>query len=408
MEVSLVAPGLQREEKITAFLFRSHSKEWTTDGMSWIRPSSYDGTTLECFASTGGGSYSAVYIPVKLEATLTSTSITTTKTMLTTLEVTVPVEVQATDGGMVFGVVLASIALIVVVAAIGWQLYVGNVKCHKPETPGKLLQQVSERCQRLKEMRKPAKVGIEPAPGTPSETTGGKQAQTDAQDHFWDWANDLIKSSSKEETPTPTQREGQAFAKPKVSSPPTLPPRFPARKPAAEKEEYFQSFAQELREMVSAGIPGMTVDSHPADVVPPAPPPKRPSQSGPPALPPAPPPKRISQMSQAIRSPPPLETAEKLAVRVDSAYADWMQDFASVAALAPSAESSADESPPPPPPPKQPRAIAYKPQLKAPPPPSAASSSSDLRHIAKALPGAVAWLQFTSIALGWIKQPVTG
>lgn len=49
------------------------------------------------------------------------------------------------DSGMIIGVTLASLALIVVVGAIGWQCYVGNVKArvtpgtHRSRSGGSLL-----------------------------------------------------------------------------------------------------------------------------------------------------------------------------------------------------------------------------------------------------------------------------
>ena len=143
-------------------------QEWTVDSMTWLLPSSYGATELECLAGTGGGSYAAIYVPVKLETTLTSTSMTSTRTLVTTVT-SVPVEVQFTDGGMVFGVVLAGIALVVAAGAIGWQCYVGNVKVQKPEMPRELLKQVSDQWQGMKEKMqwKSARVGTEPTgPGT--------------------------------------------------------------------------------------------------------------------------------------------------------------------------------------------------------------------------------------------------
>lgn len=390
-------------------------QEWTVDSMTWLLPSSYGATELECLAGTGGGSYAAIYVPVKLETTLTSTSMTSTRTLVTTVT-SVPVEVQFTDGGMVFGVVLAGIALVVVAGAIGWQCYVGNVKVQKPEMPRELLKQVSDQWQGMKEKMqwKSARVGTEPTgPGTerkeawpenpqPKPQAERKQARSDAQDHFWDWANDLIKSTSQGDAPTPphTKSSGQSFAlgPPKVGSPPTLPPRFSVRRPSVEKEEYFQSFAQELREMVSSGIPGLIADS-PVDVIPPSPPPKRSVQSNFPALPPAPPPRPRRDTSSAVSTvPPQLANAERVAVRVDQAYSDWMNDFASVAALAPSARESPDSPPPPPPrpplqsmlpgPPPRPAIANQAAELKAPPPLNRGGSSSlsELRNFAKAPP----------------------
>jgi len=328
-------------------------QEWTTSSMTWLYPSSYNATSLACSAATGGGSYAAIYIPVKLAETSTSTTWTETRTYQTTAT-TLPVFVPTpTDGGMVLGVSLASIALIVVVGAISWQCYLGNVKVQKPETPEKILKGVSHNCQRLKEkmdsFRTP-KVGIEPPTTEPTDSTAkaGAQASTtskkDAQDHFWDWANDLVQSTSRTEQPQPKQ-----FVASKSGSPPHLPAtRFNMPKPSAEKQEYFQSFAQELREIVSSGIPGMIADSDP-DVVPPPPPPKRSLQNVEVKPPPTPPP-WVREATVLSTLPPPIVNAEKIDLRVDQAFSDWKTDFAAVSVFAP--PTAEEEPPPPPPPPK--------------------------------------------------------
>ena len=101
--------------------------------MTWLLPSSYNATSLECSAATGGGSYAAIYVPVKLEATSTSTTWTETRTYQTTVTTLPRFVPTPTDGGMVMGVALASIALIVVVGAITWQCYLGNVKVRTRE-----------------------------------------------------------------------------------------------------------------------------------------------------------------------------------------------------------------------------------------------------------------------------------
>lgn len=150
--------------------------------------------------------------------------------------------------------------------------------------------------------------------------------------------------------------------------------------------------------MVSSGIPGLIADS-PVDVIPPSPPPKRSVQSNFPALPPAPPPRPRRDTSSAVSTvPPQLANAERVAVRVDQAYSDWMNDFASVAALAPSARESPDSPPPPPPrpplqsmlpgPPPRPAIANQAAELKAPPPLNRGGSSSlsELRNFAKAPP----------------------
>lgn len=358
-------------------------QEWTTDSMTWLLPTSYDATTVECFAATGGGSYAAIYVPVKLEATFTSTTGTTTRTYMTTETSTSIPAIPATDGGMVVGVTLAAVALIVVVSVIGWQCYVGNVKVQKPEMPQKIMKQVSENCQRMKDKMRKSKVGIEPST-EPKEAWESKpqasgRAQQDAADHFWDWANDLVKEGQG----TPSGPPSKAFSvRSKSGSPPHLPPRFAVPKPSVEKQEYFQNFAQELRDIVSAGMPGMIADSpdSPADIVPP-PPPKRSVPSAPPRPPPSPPP-WVRESAALSTLPPPMVNAEKIEVRVDQAFSDWKNDFAvatlgsmgslgsslgsslSLAKLAPGAPGTPGTEDPPPPPP-QPREVK---QLPVPPP----------------------------------------
>ena len=349
--------------------------------MTWLLPTSYDGTTVECFAATGGGSYAAIYVPVQLEATSTSTTDTTTRTYMTTEPYYGDIQeaIPATDGGMVVGVTLAAVALIVVVSVIGWQCYVGNVKVEKPEMPQKIMKQVSENCQKMKDKMRKSKVGIEPST-EPKEAWESKpqasgRAQQDAADHFWDWANDLVKEGQG----TPSGPPSKAFSvRSKSGSPPHLPPRFAVPKPSVEKQEYFQNFAQELRDIVSAGMPGMIADS-PADIVPP-PPPKRSVPSAPPRPPPSPPP-WVRESAVLSTLPPPMVNAEKIEVRVDQAFSDWKNDFAvatlgsmgslgsslgsslSLAKSAPGAPGTPSEDPPPPPP--QPREVK---QLPVPPP----------------------------------------
>eukprot|EP00435_Cladocopium_sp_Y103_P064405 s1590_g26.t1 len=357
-------------------------QEWTTDSMTWLLPSSYDATTVECFAATGGGSYAAIYVPVKLEATFTSTTGTATRTYMTTETSTSIPAIPAADGGMVVGVTLAAVALIVVVSVIGWQCYVGNVKVQKPEMPQQIMKQVSENCQRMKDKMRKSKVGIEPSTepkeaweSKPQDPQASGRAQQDAADHFWDWANDLVKEGQG----TPSGPPSKAFSvRSKSGSPPHLPPRFAVPKPSVEKQEYFQNFAQELRDIVSAGMPGMIADS-PADIVPP-PPPKRSVPSAPPRPPPSPPP-WVRESAVLSTLPPPMVNAEKIEVRVDQAFSDWKNDFA-VATLgslglgssslgslgsppksAPGAEQETQEPPPPPPQPREPPK-----QLPVPPP----------------------------------------
>lgn len=178
-------------------------------------------------------------------------------------------------------------------------------------------------------------------------------------------------------------------------------------KPSAEKQEYFQSFAQELREIVSSGIPGMIADSDP-DVVPPPPPPKRSLQNVEVKPPPTPPP-WVREATVLSTLPPPIVNAEKIDLRVDQAFSDWKTDFAAVSVFAP---PTAEEEPPPPPPPPKYMPMLQN-QMPRPPPrpisnrPSGSSGSratpmgskdEALRTLAKApgMPAAATWTQVES------------
>lgn len=228
-------------------------------------------------------------------------------------------------------------------------------------------------------------------------------SRKDAQDHFWDWANDLVQSTSRTDQPQPKQ-----FAASKSGSLPPLPAtRFNMPKPSVEKQEYFQSFAKELREIVSSGIPGMIADSDP-DVVPPPPPPKRSLQNIEVKPPPTPPP-WVREATVLSTLPPPITNAEKIDLRVDQAFSDWKTDFAALSVFAPPA---AEEDPPPPPPPPKHMPMIQN-QMPRPPPrpisnrPSGSSGSratpmgskdEALRTLAKApaIPAAATWMQVES------------
>ena len=129
-------------------------------------------------------------------------------------------------------------------------------------------------------------------------------------------------------------------------------------------QEYFQNFAQELRDIVAAGIPNMIADNQQGeDIVPPPPPPKHALQSGPPQPPRTPPPwVRESAVLSAL--PPPLEKAEKIDVRVDQAFSDWANDFMEIDLTASPKSAAA----PPPPPPKRPPSATSQLTLPKPPP----------------------------------------
>ena len=213
----------------------------------------------------------------------------------------------------------------------------------------------------------------------------GEESSNARQAHFWDWANTLVQSTSKAELAD--EPKNQAFVKPSL---PHLPPRSALHRPSVEQQEYFQNFAQELRDIVTPGMPGMIADAQPdEDFVPPPPPPKRRSEIQP-QPPPSPPPwQKESNVLAAL--PPPLTNAEKIEVRVDQAFADWANEFSVDLAPGPTPKS-VSSAPPPPPAPRRsesengtlPRPIGREPPT--PPWRNEASSTSSLRSLAKALP----------------------
>ena len=185
-----------------------------------------------------------------------------------------------------------------------------------------------------------------------------RKAQQDAQDHFWDWAKDLARSTEMSQSkesfssrPFGSQHSG--------GTPPSLPPRFSLPKPSEEKEEYFQNFAQELCEAVGFGMPNEVTDDSDSVPLPPPPPPKRPSTSSV-TPPPEPPPfYRRGSLTSSLTSVPALAprlAPERIEVRVDQAFSNWANDFALAPVVKPQGA--------PPPPPRPP----VKAQLPLPPP----------------------------------------
>ena len=110
------------------------------------------------------------------------------------------------------------------------------------------------------------------------ESRERKDARKDAQEHFWNWANDI--ASSKPRPMTPDERVPWGRSK---TGPDFPAPSFTKISDTEEREEYFTHFADELRQSVGEALPGSV---EPMENVPP-PPPKRAAR---PALPPPPPP----------------------------------------------------------------------------------------------------------------------
>ncbi|CAJ1396666.1 unnamed protein product, partial [Effrenium voratum] len=347
---------------------------WTTEGMTRILPSVYDSPTIDCLAETAGGSYSAIYVPIQLPTTTATATYTSTRVERST--VAPVVEDAPPDTGIVVGMSMAGVALFVVCGLIAWQCWQGNVEPIKVEMP-------SMSCQKLQEALtwKSKRVDIEPSgptgpgteptrawdekPGQPSATED-RHTQQDAEDHFWDWATDLAKKE-QEGQQTAVVRSSSLGGRPGPGTPPNIPPRFSLPKPVAEKEEYFQNFAQELRDIVGTGVPGIADSPESRPSSPPPPPPKRPPVSTVLMPPPKPPPRsRESSVRPAALAalPPALTNAERIDVRVDQAFSDWANDFATASAVnAVSTVPSTPKDAPPPPPPRR-----VQNQLPLPPP----------------------------------------
>ena len=286
------------------------------------------------------------------------------------------VEDAPPDTGIVVGMSMAGVALFVVCGLIAWQCWQGNVEPIKVEMP-------SMSCQKLQEALtwKSKRVDIEPSgptgpgteptrawddkPGQPSATED-RHTRQDAEDHFWDWATDLAKKE-QEGQQTAVVRSSSLGGRPGPGTPPNIPPRFSLPKPVAEKEEYFQNFAQELRDIVGTGVPGIADSPESRPSSPPPPPPKRPPVSTVLMPPPKPPPRsRESSVRPAALAalPPALTNAERIDVRVDQAFSDWANDFATASAVnAVSTVPSTPKDAPPPPPPRR-----VQNQLPLPPP----------------------------------------
>ena len=188
------------------------------------------------------------------------------------------------------------------------------------------------------------------------------------EEHFWDWAKDVAQSAQSAQSAQAAQSSsdlprgnsfglGQAMG----SSGPAIPrPLYPTKK-AEEKEEYFQSFAQELRDIVGSAVPHMIEDSPTSmnsipKTPPPPPPPKRSMDAAaPPRPPPNPPPwsrdrDKKPPLAVSLLPPPAIENAEQIEVRVDQAFSDWASDFA---LCLPPSPTQAKAAPPPPPPPRR-------------------------------------------------------
>ncbi|CAE7706513.1 galc [Symbiodinium pilosum] len=333
---------------------------WSTSVTSWFLPTSYTATTVECLATTLGGAYAGLFMPVPLATTSTTSTHTVSVTSSVTSTTPPTIAVASSDVGMVAGTSVASIAIVIVIGLCAWQAYAGNVnlKVNLPDAKAS--------CQWMAESVKTAKIGVRPFEKQPCEPrpawegaepspqaepaapgkTDLKHAHRDAEDHFWDWARDLAQSASRSEDALPRGRSfgfGQSVA----GTPPSIPrPHFPSLRQSDDKEEYFQSFAQELNDIIGTNMPNMAESPKT-----PPPPPKRSAESAltPPAPPALPSPESFGRRPSVRSSPLPppiLENAERIDLRVDRAFSDWASDFA---LCMPPSPTQAKGIPPPPP-----------------------------------------------------------
>lgn len=341
-------------------------QEWTLQGMTRFLPATYDAAKMVCLADTGGGSYAAVYMLVPVFPSTSTSTRTSTRVMPTTV---VPVEVVGPDGGMVLGAMLAGCALVLVCSVIGWQAYAGNVKVSKPDC--QVVQDAYNGAWKgLKSLTTPKKVAPEPKPVLEAPTVWEspkvpkrptlpppmtEARARDVEEHFWDWANELASAVRPSEMAGPFRAQG---------TPPGLPHlrSYSGKKDSADdKDEYFQSFAEELRESITS-VPGMITDSA-TEKAPPPPPPKTLPNSSPTMPPPKQPSK--SELSAMSSIPPRMELAERIDVRVDQAFSDWAHDFAVAPIIPPKTRSA---PPPPPPRPPQRSQLPHVPQVPPRPP----------------------------------------
>lgn len=349
--------------------------DWSTDVTSWVLPTSYGATEIKCQATTAGGAYVGIYVPMPLAGTSTTATKTVSQTSTTTFTVFTTTNAPS-DAGLIVGTSLAAVAFVVVIGLCAWQLHAGNVKVNVPDTKATCQRMADSVKSSVKSARvavavpfergepKVAWEGREGAPQEPAPSSQEvKQAKSDAEEHFWDWAKDVASASGSgpgsgaatTELPRgPSYGLGQSMG----SAGPAIPrPLYPAKK-AEEKEEYFQSFAQELRDIVGSAVPNMIEDSPSSansipKTPPPPPPPKRSlDPAAPPRPPPNPPPWSREKKTLAVSLPPPpaVENAERIDVRVDQAFSDWASDFA---LCLPPSPSQAKTAPPPPPPPRR-------------------------------------------------------
>eukprot|EP00439_Symbiodinium_sp_Y106_P032148 s3711_g3.t2 len=383
VELTLPLPQLPLVPAPTGFVYEpvcahlrtsEQDPDWSMDVTSWVLPTSYGATEIKCQATTAGGAYVGIYVPMPLAGTSTTATKTVSQTSTTTFTAVTTTNAPSEDAGMIIGTSVAAVAFVVVISLCAWQLRAGNVKVNVPDTKATCQRMADSVKSSVKSARsvavapfqgepKVAWEGQEAAPQQPQEPSSQevKQAKEDAEEHFWDWAKDVAQASQASgsgaaaELPRgPSYGLGQSMG----STGPAIPRPLYSAKKAEEKEEYFQSFAQELRDIVGSAVPNMIEDSPSSTnsipkTPPPPPPPKRSlDPAAPPRPPPNPPPWSREKKTLAISLPPPpaVENAERIDVRVDQAFSDWASDFA---LCLPPSPSQAKTAPPPPPPPRR-------------------------------------------------------
>ncbi|CAK9051044.1 unnamed protein product [Durusdinium trenchii] len=340
------------------------SQAWTSASVTWLLPSSIEATSIECFSTESGGVFAGIFLPVLLPQTSTTTQTSQTTARGQNFAAFPSPQDEGAEGGFLAGSILAGFSLVTVCGIIMWQVYQGNVSVARPD-----LSWMGKPCFRQTAPLKPEtemKPDVKPkqAWAETEEVVLQKQKQRDAEENFWSWVTDLTQSSPSRSLGQP----GPRVMTPGVRGPPLppLPPLPFAVWQQSDKEEYFNNFAEELRQSA------------------PPPPPKRPALGSVPKPPPLP-------VERPMSPFPPYVNAYRIEVRVHQDFLDWANDFP----LVPVAEE--DASPPPLPPPLPPKAwaavddsddVGYPSPIALPNPrlwqQQAASAASKARSVAKA------------------------
>ena len=143
------------------------------DVTSWVLPTSYGATEIKCQATTAGGAYVGIYVPMPLAGTSTTATKTVSQTSTTTFTAVTTTNAPSEDAGMIIGTSVAAVAFVVVISLCAWQLRAGNVKVNVPDTKAT--------CQRMADSVKSSvksarSVAVAPFQGEPKVAWEGQEA----------------------------------------------------------------------------------------------------------------------------------------------------------------------------------------------------------------------------------------